>query len=341
MASKNTFPTLAGISGVVAACFSFLIGLFGLVWYIDPPFVYSGYVIFSPNRDPAFLIMGLLGVFGFALGLQAGIFSMKRNNHSVVVVGLLLMIVAPFIPVVVGLLNQAGDSCFYPQCNNGSIKTTLGVLIIPGIPIIILGTLALLSLTLNQNKFAKPEEEAESSELIESSQAAPVENPTGWGRGSLMASQKASLRIAGIFSFVAACITLLTAYAGFYTYLNPALDFSGFPPRNDPVFLILGLQGLLGFAFGLAAGKFTLGKSHYSLVITGLLIIILAPIIPYIISWLSTLPFVEVTGCAPSPCTYYPRDFLGYILLLFGTPAIILSTLSLFLIMLKKNEFTD
>ncbi len=251
------------------------------------------------------------------------------------------MIIAPFIPVVIGLLNQAGDTCFYPQCNNGSIKTTLGVLIIPGSPIIILSTLALLLLTMRKNVFANSKADAQSSLLEDSSRAASLGNSIGRGLDSLMTSKRTTLRNAGICSIVAAFITLFIAYVGFDGYVHPALNFSGFPPVSPPEFLILGLLSLLGFAFGLAAGKFTLEKSHYSLVITGLLIMILAPIIPYIISWLSTLPVVQVTGCAPSPCYYYPRDFLGDILLLFGTPAIILSTLTLLFIMLKKNEFTD
>ncbi len=146
------------------------------------------------------------------------------------------------------------------------------------------------------------------------------------------------LRTAGVFSLVAATLSFLTALWGFEGYLIPPLDFSGFVHTYGPgEFLVLGVLGMLGFALGLPAGIFTLKRTHHSIIITGLLIMIIAPIIPYVMALMEAIQ--SRPPCLGPYCYYGTLLGLGYDLFIFAIPTIILSIFAIAFITIHKREF--
>lgn len=85
--------------------------------------------------DIGFLLMGIFGIFGFAFGLTAGIFTLKRIHFGVAIVG-------ACFPLVSGAVNIVPI---------GYRSTYAGLLF--GLPILILSLLGLIFTTLSKREF--------------------------------------------------------------------------------------------------------------------------------------------------------------------------------------------
>jgi hypothetical protein len=84
---RPVFPTVAGVLEIIAATFSLLIGLDGIVA--------SQYIAqYSPAEEFALRLLGVFGITGFALGLTSAVFTLMRKHFGTAIGGMLLTILS-------------------------------------------------------------------------------------------------------------------------------------------------------------------------------------------------------------------------------------------------------
>jgi ribosomal protein L40E len=135
-----------------------------------------------------------------------------------------------------------------------------------------------------------------------------------------MATEKRSAfpTAAGILAIIAACIIIIFGIIYMAEFVSGRTEYQNYYPYdyytvNPPEYFVAGLFGLLGFAFGLTAGIITLKRRLFAMAIFGMALMTVAGI----------LFFVEpVVG------------------IIFGTPVLVLTILSVIFTGIRKREFT-
>ncbi|MEM3578476.1 MAG: zinc-ribbon domain-containing protein [Candidatus Bathyarchaeia archaeon] len=128
-------------------------------------------------------------------------------------------------------------------------------------------------------------------------------------------SKKTGFPIAGgILGIIASCICIFVGILGILTSAQPYYPYSRFG------MLLMGIFGLIGFAFGLTGGILTLRRKSFQLAIIGISLILVSGFITILAS------------------TTEPYGYIGGVI--FGIPVIILSILSLIFTSISKSEFT-
>ncbi|MEM3623077.1 MAG: hypothetical protein QXR76_04840 [Candidatus Bathyarchaeia archaeon] len=113
---------------------------------------------------------------------------------------------------------------------------------------------------------------------------------------------------------IASCICIFVGILGILTSAQPYYPYSRFG------MLLMGIFGLIGFAFGLTGGILTLRRKSFQLAIIGISLILVSGFITILAS------------------TTEPYGYIGGVI--FGIPVIILSILSLIFTSISKSEFT-
>ncbi len=125
------FPVAAGILTIIAASFAIIIAFLA----IAQATIYTNSYYYQQNLTYLVLPLfaGIWNFIAFALGLTAGLFSLKRKRFMMAIVGISLLIVGGFLSVL-----QTG---------------TLGLGWIIGIPVIILSILSAIFVGISKNEF--------------------------------------------------------------------------------------------------------------------------------------------------------------------------------------------
>ena len=100
---RSGFLTAAGVLAIVAACMCFIIGIIGILLFIQGEYTYGPYG--EHIHRPGHLLAGLFGFFAFSFGLTSGILILKRKIFSLVMIGLTSMIAASILLVIVNLIS--------------------------------------------------------------------------------------------------------------------------------------------------------------------------------------------------------------------------------------------
>ena len=81
------------------------------------------------------------------------------------------------------------------------------------------------------------------------------------------AERSGYLTAAGVLTIIAACFCIISGIAGCVMFAM------GYHHTHPPGYLLAGIFGLLGFAFGLTAGILALKRAHYPLVVIGIALV--------------------------------------------------------------------
>lgn len=139
------------------------------------------------------------------------------------------------------------------------------------------------------------------------------------GRSIKAVPRKTGFTVAGgILAISAACASIYVGVVGIVNFASMlARDYYPSYPRD--ALLLIGIFGLIGFAFGLTGGILSLRRRRFAGAMFGISLIMISSL-------------VDIVASAP-----YTITIIGQ---WFGTPKLILSTLSLILIAISKEDFT-
>jgi len=90
---RTGFPVAAGILIIIGACAAVVSGLIGIYvyfWYLRSSYYYHYFEWF---------ITGFFGILGFAFGLTAGIFSLKRKLFPLSMIGMCLVLISGLVTI--------------------------------------------------------------------------------------------------------------------------------------------------------------------------------------------------------------------------------------------------
>jgi hypothetical protein len=132
---KTGFPIAGGILTILGSCIAAFIGMLML---IASAFESNAYY-YSYNPYPYYLFIGFFGILGFAFGLTAGIFSLKRKHFALSIVGTSLLLLSGFVMVVLFALMPYGS---------------VGVGLLFGLPAMLLSLLGLIFTAISKGEFA-------------------------------------------------------------------------------------------------------------------------------------------------------------------------------------------
>ena len=97
---KHTgFPIAAGVLAIVAACISIFLGIVGIMIFA----YWSGYYYYSGYYGMTnywFVVMGVFGILAFGLGLSGGIFTLRRSQFALSIIGESLVLLSAFVTMI-------------------------------------------------------------------------------------------------------------------------------------------------------------------------------------------------------------------------------------------------
>ena len=85
------------------------------------------------------------------------------------------------------------------------------------------------------------------------------------------------LTAAGVLTIIAACFCIISGIGGCVMFATGEYHYRYY--THPPQYLLAGIFGLLGFAFGLTAGILALKRTHYPLVVIGIALIAIGAIL--------------------------------------------------------------
>jgi predicted transcriptional regulator len=97
---RTSLPTLAGIVTIIASCLSAFLGIIGTGMSVS----LVGVGAYFANRLFAWLLIAVFAALGFAIGLSAGIFSLKRKRFVFSLIGMSLLLVPGIASVITFLV---------------------------------------------------------------------------------------------------------------------------------------------------------------------------------------------------------------------------------------------
>lgn len=90
---RSGFPVAAGVLTIIGACVAAISGILGLIGFYATMSSYYYY------HQYEWLVMGIFGILGCALGLTGGIFTLMRKRFVLCLVGMILIMVSGFVTV--------------------------------------------------------------------------------------------------------------------------------------------------------------------------------------------------------------------------------------------------
>jgi hypothetical protein len=132
---RTGFPIAGGILTIVGSCIAAFIGILML---IASAFQSNAYYYYY-NPYPYYLFIGIFGILGFAFGLTAGIFSLKRRHFAFSIIGISLLLLSGFVTMVLFALMPFGS--------------VWGGLLF-GLPAMLLSLLGLIFTAISKSEFA-------------------------------------------------------------------------------------------------------------------------------------------------------------------------------------------
>jgi hypothetical protein len=132
---KTGFPIAGGILTIIGSCVAAFIGIFMLI--ISALQSYSYYYSYNPYLE--YLLIGMFGVIGFAFGLTAGIFSLRRRHFAISIIGTSLLMLSGFVTMLAFALMAYGS--------------VWGGLLF-GLPIMLFSLLGLIFTAISRSEFA-------------------------------------------------------------------------------------------------------------------------------------------------------------------------------------------